>query len=298
MPASTAASEDRQRLRELAEREIVVGQEFAKNIRDDVRTVELEPEQLDGLPDDYIAEHPVGHDGRVAITTDYPDVYPLLTFAHDRVARNALMLAFNNRAWPANDELLRELLELRAEHARLLGYSGWPDYDAEVKMIGAGDAIRSFIDQVTEAATEAGRRDRDRLLARLQQDDPDATTITRADSTLLRRADPSRGVRRRRAGGPVLLRLPPRPPGAARLHRPAVRADLPRGRGRAALARRGDGVRRLDRRRRRPLLGRIYLDLHPRDGQVQARGAVRDHARRRTASSCPRACWSATSRAD
>ena len=107
----------------------------------------------------------------------------MLTFANDRVARNALMLAFNNRAWPANDELLRELLELRAEHARLLDYSGWPDFDAEVKMIGAGDAIRSFIDQVTEAATEAGLRDRDRLLARLQQDDPDATTITRADST-------------------------------------------------------------------------------------------------------------------
>ena len=37
------SEEDRQRLRELAEREIVVGQEFAKNIRDDVRTVDLDP---------------------------------------------------------------------------------------------------------------------------------------------------------------------------------------------------------------------------------------------------------------
>ena len=46
------------------------------------------------------------------------------------------------------------------------------------------------------------------------------------------------------------------------------------------------------------LLGRIYLDLHPRDGQVQARRAVRpDHAGRRRACSCPRACSSATSRA-
>ena len=41
----------------------------------------LDPEQLDGLPEDYIAAHPVGEDGLVEITTDYPDVYPFLTFA-------------------------------------------------------------------------------------------------------------------------------------------------------------------------------------------------------------------------
>jgi thimet oligopeptidase len=264
------SEEDRQRLRELAEREIVVGQEFAKNIRDDVRTVDLDPEQLDGLPDDYIAEHPVGPDGRVAITTDYPDVYPLLTFAHDRVARNALMLAFNNRAWPANDELLRELLELRAEHARLLDYSSWPDFDAEVKMIGAGDAIRSFIDQVTEAATEAGLRDRDRLLARLQQDDPDSTTITRADSTyyaeVIRREEydvDAQEVRsyfdfaRVRQG---LLDITGRLFGltyravedAPRWHDEVTAYDV------SLTDDDGDSV-----------LGRIYLDLHPRDGKFK-----------------------------
>jgi thimet oligopeptidase len=265
------SEEDRQRLRELAEREILVGQEFAKNIRDDVRTVELEPEQLGGLPDDYIAEHPIGHDGRISITTDYPDVYPLLTFAHDRVARNALMLAFNNRAWPANDELLRELLELRAEHARLLGYSGWPDYDAEVKMIGAGDAIRSFIDQVTEAATEAGRRDRDRLLARLQQDDPDATTITRADSTyyaeLIRREQYDVDAQEVRS----YLDFPRVRQGlldfTARLFGLTYREveDAPRWHDEVTAydvsLTEDDGTE--------SLLGRIYLDLHPRDGKFK-----------------------------
>ena len=85
------------------------------------------------------------------------------------------MLAFNNRAWPANDELLRELLELRAEHARLLGYSGWPDYDAEVKMIGAGDAIAV----VHRPGHRGGDRGRAAATATgcspgCQQDDPDA----------------------------------------------------------------------------------------------------------------------------
>ena len=73
--------------RELAERAILVGQEFTKNIRDDVRSVKVTPEQLDGMPQDYIDAHAVDEDGLVTLTTDYPDVLPFSTFAHDRDAR-------------------------------------------------------------------------------------------------------------------------------------------------------------------------------------------------------------------
>ena len=267
----------RQRLRELAEREIVVGQEFAKNIRDDVRRVRLDPRQLAGLPEDYRAAHPQGDDGLVELTTDYPDVYPFLTFASDREARHEMLLAFNNRAWPANDALLRELLELRAEHAELLGYAGWPNFDAEVKMIGAGDAIRSFIDQITEAAAPSGERDRDRLLARLQQDLPDASTIDRADSgyyaELLRREEydvDAQEVRRYfdfekvRQG---LLDVTGRLFGLTyRELQDTARWHERRG-----------GIRRRARRR----TDRPHLPRHaPARGQVQARRAVQHHVRR------------------
>ncbi len=131
----------RARLRELAERETVLSQQIAKNTRDSVITVRLQPDRLRGLPADYVDAHPVDDDDMVSVTTDYPDVYPFLSFAEDRAARREVLLAFNNRAWPDNDALLVELLDLRAEHAQLLGYDGWPDYDAEVKMIGNGAAI-------------------------------------------------------------------------------------------------------------------------------------------------------------
>ncbi len=39
-----------------------IGQEFGKNIRDDVRTVELDPSDLDGLPEDYRARPPAGRE--------------------------------------------------------------------------------------------------------------------------------------------------------------------------------------------------------------------------------------------
>jgi thimet oligopeptidase len=183
----------RERLRELGDRELVVDQQFGKNIRDDVRSISVTPAQLAGLPQDYIDAHPVDADGRVTITTDYPDTIPFMTFAVDADARRALLLEFNNRAWPVNDGLLQELLGLRAEHARILGFDSWADFDAEVKMIGRGDAIGEFIDQITAAAEESGRRDLAVLLARLRVDRPTAEVVDRADSAFY-----SEAVRRER----------------------------------------------------------------------------------------------------
>jgi thimet oligopeptidase len=172
----------RARLRELGDRELVVDQEFGKNTRDDVRSISLAPDQLAGLPQDYVDAHPVGADGRVVITTDYPDSIPFMTFALDAGARRALLLEFNNRAWPVNDAVLQELLGLRAEHAKILGFESWADFDAEVKMIGRGAAIGEFIDQITAAAEVSGRRDLAVLLERLRADRPEVNVVDRADS--------------------------------------------------------------------------------------------------------------------
>ena len=171
----------RERIRAMAERETELAQEFSKNIRDDVRSVVLDASRLAGLPADYVEGHPVAEDGTVTVTTDYPDYVPFMTFAEDREARAELLRAFLNRAWPDNDALLVELLRLRDEHARLLGYADWPSYDAEVKMIGKGPDIIEFVDKITDAAEESARRDYDVLLARLRRDHPDATAVDATD---------------------------------------------------------------------------------------------------------------------
>ncbi len=173
----------RQRLRELADQENEIGQRFSRHVRDDVRSIRVNEHQLEGLPDDYVEAHPAGDGGLHRITTDYPDVIPFLSFADDSAARHELHIAFLSRGWPANDALLRELVALRAEHAALLGYDSWPSYDAEVKMIGEGAAIGRFIDEIAAAAEAAGIRDRDVLLERLRRDRPEAVTIDRADAS-------------------------------------------------------------------------------------------------------------------
>lgn len=267
--AGVAADEPtRERIREIRERLTVLSQDFARTIREGTRSISVRPEQLDGLPADWIEAHPAGDDGLVTVTTDYPDAIPFRTFAHDADARLALSRASLTIGYPDNVPVLREMFALRAELAGLLGYATWPDFDTEVKMIGNGEAIGTFIDRIAEAAEAPARRDVDVLLARLRQDRPDAERVQSSDvayyAEVHRReqldVDAQRvrtylDFERVRAGllevtGRLFgLSYTPRPD-AVVWHEAVTAYDV---------TRTDDGT----------ALGRIYLDLHPREGKFK-----------------------------
>jgi thimet oligopeptidase len=150
--------ETRERVRELSRRASELAQTFARNIRDGRRTTLVPEASLDGLPGDYVDEHPAV-DGTVEISTEYPDTLPFLLHSRDPEQRRRVAHSFHNIAWPDNDAVLAELLAVREERAGLLGYADWPSYDAEVKMIAEGRRIPEFIDEIASAAEEAGRRE-------------------------------------------------------------------------------------------------------------------------------------------
>ena len=274
----------RERLRELSERQTALGQEFSRNIRDGVRRVRVEPDRLGGLPADWSEAHPPGDDGLVELTTEYPDYVPVMTFATDRGVREEMARAYLDRAWPDNDEVLRALLAVRRESAELLGYEDWPSFDAEVKMIGSGAAIGGFVDRIAALAEDAARRDFTVLLERLRQDDPVATEVTAVDKAfyaeVLRRerfAVDAQEVRRYFDFTKVRQGLLDVTGRLFALEYVEV-ADAPVWH---------DEVTAYDvvaaDRPGRPLLGRIYLDLHPRPGkyshaaQFTLTDGVRDH---------------------
>ncbi|MFV0634985.1 M3 family metallopeptidase [Demequina sp.] len=173
----------RARLAEIDQALAAAETEFSENIREDVGRIRVTPDALAGLPDDYVAAHAPGDDGLVEITTDYPDLDPFLTMAHDRGAREALVRADYERGYPVNDEVLGRLLRLRHEKATLLGFGGWPDYATARMMMPDGAGIESFLDQVDAAARPAGVTDAAMLLERLRADHPDADAVTVADSS-------------------------------------------------------------------------------------------------------------------
>jgi thimet oligopeptidase len=168
----------RARILALNEELVALGQEFNRNIREDRREIALDhPSELDGLPADYAASHPPGADGRIRITTDYPDLVPFMTYARSGRARALLHAQNLNRAYPANIEVLSRILARRHELARLLGHDSYASYAAEDKMIRTSGAIKAFVREVADGARDRMRLDYAALLERKRADDPAASAV-------------------------------------------------------------------------------------------------------------------------
>jgi thimet oligopeptidase len=176
----------RARIKALRDELVLLGQEFDRNIREDVRTVEVGPAELEGLPADFIEAHPPGADGRVRLTTDYPDVFPVLTYARSDDLRRRIRAEFDNRAYPANLAVLDRMIARRHELARLLGFASWADYALADKMAGSAARASAFIDRVVAASGKAAEREYRVLLRRKRQDDPSATAVNRWETAYLR----------------------------------------------------------------------------------------------------------------
>lgn len=167
----------RARLREIREELITVGQAFQRNINGGTRSVTLPVSALDGLPEDFVRSHTADEQGHVRITTDYSDYIPFMTYARDAGAREAVWREFNLRGYPSNVDVLQRMLTLRREYAGLLGYVSWARYVTEDKMIGSDDAAADFIERISAAAGDRMLRDYDALLQRKRVDEPSAEAV-------------------------------------------------------------------------------------------------------------------------
>jgi thimet oligopeptidase len=182
----------RAKLRKLQDQLTEDQSKFDRNISDDPRSVEVaDAKELDGMPQDYIDNHKPGADGKIHITTNYPDLFPPLTFAKSDGLRRRLWEAFNTRAYPKNRDVLLDMMRTRHEIATLVGYSSWADYNSADKMIMNGGNIAKFIQALDATTRPVAQREFAMLLAEKRKTDPEATEIPDYDffriSELVRR---------------------------------------------------------------------------------------------------------------
>jgi thimet oligopeptidase len=169
----------RTRIKQIDTEITALGQQFTKNIADDVRRIEItDPAKLAGLPADYVAGHKPDAKGVIRISTEYPDYVPFITYAEDDELKKQLYTAFRSRGDAKNEPVLQQVLTLRAEKALLLGFKDWADYQSDDKMLRGGKAAMDFIDRVQRLAARRAKQDYNELLAQLKTKVPAAKEVT------------------------------------------------------------------------------------------------------------------------
>jgi thimet oligopeptidase len=166
----------RDRLQALQEKATRLSLEFSRNIQEGAKSIEATPEELAGLPPDYIARHPAQKDrggaDRVTLTTDPPDMQPVMTFAASAELRERMFLAYNTRAYPANRQILLELLTTRQEIASVLGFRSWADLATADQMMKSAAKVREFLAKLNEASRDGAQHEYQLVLEFAQKREP------------------------------------------------------------------------------------------------------------------------------
>ncbi|HUD57224.1 MAG TPA: M3 family metallopeptidase [Terracidiphilus sp.] len=154
----------RDRLQALHEKATRHSLDFSRNIQEGAKTIDALPDELEGLPADYLARHPVNAEGSVTLTTDPPDMQPVMTFAASAPLRERMFLAYNTRAYPVNKQILFDLLDTRQEIATILGFRSWADLATADQMMGSAANVRTFLAKLDEASREGAVREHELIL--------------------------------------------------------------------------------------------------------------------------------------
>jgi thimet oligopeptidase len=154
--------------------------EFSRNIQEGGNTILATQAELDGLPPDYIDRHQPDASGHITISTDQPDMQPVMTFASSAPLRERMFLTYNTRAYPVNKQILLDLLATRQEIASILGFRSWADLATADQMMESAANVRRFLAQLDEASREGALREHELILnfARKQQSGLEAIDIT------------------------------------------------------------------------------------------------------------------------
>jgi peptidyl-dipeptidase Dcp len=164
------------RMAEINERLAHLGTAFGHHLLGDEQDwfMELGEADLDGLSDSFIAASKAAADergmpGKAVMTLSRSFVDPFLKTSGRRDLREKVFKAFvargDNGNANDNNEIIVEILSLREESAKLLGFPTFAAYRLEDSMAKTPEAVRGLLERVWKPARAQALRDRDALQA-------------------------------------------------------------------------------------------------------------------------------------
>lgn len=107
----------------------------------------------------------------------------MLNFAADAGLRKRMYLTYNQRAYPANVAVLKSVLEARQELATTLGYKTFADLAMADQMMGSASNLRKFLNEVDQASRGASDKEYALLLDFAKKQQPGLTNMLSSDSS-------------------------------------------------------------------------------------------------------------------
>jgi len=133
---------------------------------------------LSGIPEAILAQYAEeaqerGLEGWV-ITLQYPSFVPLMTYTDNRELRQEIALANGKKSFDGGDfdnqNLIREIIALRDQKAKLLGYANYADYVLEERMAKTPEKVTGFLEELLVKATPYAQKEIEVLKAMARED--------------------------------------------------------------------------------------------------------------------------------
>ncbi|MEY4100750.1 MAG: hypothetical protein RL300_1921, partial [Pseudomonadota bacterium] len=165
---------DRERFAAIAERQAYLSQKFSENALDatDAFAYYATAEEIDGLPEDVqqTARNAAQADGKEGfkLTLKMPCYLPVMQFASSSALRQTLYRAYVTRASDQagtdlsqfdNTDIINELLALRLEEAKLLGYPNFGTLSVVPKMADSPQQVVDFLRDLARRARPFAEQD-------------------------------------------------------------------------------------------------------------------------------------------
>ncbi|PWT86803.1 MAG: hypothetical protein C5B58_00810 [Acidobacteria bacterium] len=123
---------------------------FQINLNNASTPVKFSRAELDGLPEDLIKKFKTAEN---ECTVDANVTFQFLLVmdnATNEETRKKLYIARDNRGREKNLPILNEMIRLRGEIARKLGYNSWADYQTEIQMAKNGETALAFLEKLKD----------------------------------------------------------------------------------------------------------------------------------------------------
>ncbi|PIT92064.1 MAG: hypothetical protein COU08_04390 [Candidatus Harrisonbacteria bacterium CG10_big_fil_rev_8_21_14_0_10_42_17] len=147
------------RLKTITKKLNVLSVQFSKTINDYENSITITQQEAKGLPTSYLTNLRKNKRGQYIVTTSYPDFFTFMKYCSNAKEREKLAHVFFQKGGKQNLFLLKKIISLRNERARLLGYKHHGDFQTEIKMAKSAERAFRFVEDLIKKLRTKTRED-------------------------------------------------------------------------------------------------------------------------------------------